>query len=81
LGDPVRLKIVRRLAKEGELGCAELECSIARSTMSHHFKILRESGVVRTRKEGTQHLNALRGEELEQMFPGVLSAILVALEP
>jgi DNA-binding transcriptional ArsR family regulator len=81
LGDPVRLKIVRRLAKEGELGCAELECSIARSTMSHHFKILRESGVVRTRKEGTQHLNALRSEELEQMFPGVLSAILVALEP
>jgi DNA-binding transcriptional ArsR family regulator len=81
LGDPVRLKIVGRLAKEGELGCAELECSIARSTMSHHFKILRESGVVRTRKEGTQHLNALRREELEQMFPGVLLAVLVALEP
>jgi DNA-binding transcriptional ArsR family regulator len=80
LGDPVRLKIVRRLAEVGELSCAELECAIARSTMSHHFKILRESGVVRTRKEGTQHFNGLRRAELDQRFPGLLTAILQAME-
>jgi DNA-binding transcriptional ArsR family regulator len=78
LGDPLRLKIVARLATEGELGCAELECSIARSTMSHHFKILRESGVVQTRKEGTQHLNSLRRAEIDRRFPGLLAAVLQA---
>jgi DNA-binding transcriptional ArsR family regulator len=78
LGDPLRLKIVARLAVAGEMNCAELECAIARSTMSHHFKILREAGIVRTRKEGTQHLNSLRREELEQRFPGLLEAVLAA---
>jgi DNA-binding transcriptional ArsR family regulator len=78
LGDPLRLKIVTRLANAGELGCAELECSIARSTMSHHFKILRESGVVRTRREGTQLLNSLRREEVDRRFPGLLTAVLAA---
>jgi DNA-binding transcriptional ArsR family regulator len=78
LGDPLRLKIVARLATEGELSCAELECSIARSTMSHHFKILRESGLVQTRKEGTQHLNSLRRAELDRRFPGLLAAVLQA---
>jgi DNA-binding transcriptional ArsR family regulator len=81
LGDPVRLEIVRRLACEGELPCAALECDIARSTMSHHFKILRESGVVYTRKDGTQHINSLRREDLDTLFPGLLEAVLASAAP
>jgi DNA-binding transcriptional ArsR family regulator len=81
LGDPVRLEVVRRLAVEGELACAALDCgAIAKSTMSHHFKILRESGIIHTRKEGTQHINSLRREDLEARFSGLLEIILEALK-
>ncbi len=81
LGDPVRLEIVRLLAMKGEQCCADFKFAIAKSTMSHHFKILRESGVVWTCKEGTQHMNRLRREDLEQLFPGLLNAILRSAQP
>lgn len=88
LGDPVRLEIVKLLATEGELPCAALavigcgatQKAIAKSTMSHHFKVLRESGVLYCRKEGTQHLNSLRRQDLDARFPGLLDAVLQAVE-
>jgi DNA-binding transcriptional ArsR family regulator len=76
LGDPVRLQIVQRLAQTGELTCSDLDCSVAKSTMSHHFKILRESGLVLTRKEGTQHINTLRSADLDRLYPGLLKVVL-----
>jgi DNA-binding transcriptional ArsR family regulator len=76
LGDPVRLEIVKRLATEGELACGALNLPVAKSTLSHHFKLLRESGVLQCRKDGTQHLNSLRRGDLEQRFPGLLDAVL-----
>ncbi|WP_019499206.1 ArsR/SmtB family transcription factor [Pseudanabaena sp. PCC 6802] len=87
LGDPVRLEIVKRLSTSGELPCCALDCAIAdntsispkpiaKSTMSHHFKILRESGVVYSRKEGTQLINSLRRSDLDALFPGLLNAVL-----
>lgn len=78
LGDPVRLEIVRRLAQQGEQPCGALDFAIAKSTMSHHFRILRESGVVYCRKEGTQHINSLRREDLNALFPGLLDAVLLS---
>lgn len=76
LGDPVRLQIVRQLAAAGELTCSELDCAVAKSTMSHHFKILREAGIVLTRKEGTQHINSLRTAEIDRLYPGLLDVVL-----
>ena len=81
LGDPVRLEIVRQLAMKKEQCCGDFDFAIAKSTMSNHFKILRESGVVLTRKEGTQHINTLRCQDLEDLFPGLLSAILNSAQP
>jgi DNA-binding transcriptional ArsR family regulator len=78
LGDPVRLEIVKRLATEGEQPCIALDFAVAKSTMSHHFRVLRESGVLYCRKEGTQHLNSLRHEDLDALFPGLLDAVLQA---
>lgn len=80
LGDPVRLEIVRRLAVEKELPCAAIDVSVAKSTLSHHFKILREAGVIYCRKQGTQHMNSLRQEDLSDRFPGLLETILQAAE-
>ncbi|MBW4552849.1 MAG: metalloregulator ArsR/SmtB family transcription factor [Aphanocapsa sp. GSE-SYN-MK-11-07L] len=81
LGDPVRLEIIRRLATEGELCCNALDCAIAKSTMSNHFKILREAGVIYSRKEGTQHINTLRRHDLETRFPGLLNTVLHSAQP
>jgi DNA-binding transcriptional ArsR family regulator len=76
LGDPVRLEIVQCLAERGALPCCALSVPVAKSTLSHHFKILRESGVLFCRKEGTQHINSLRREDLDKLFPGLLDAVL-----
>ncbi|MEM9212909.1 MAG: helix-turn-helix transcriptional regulator [Cyanobacteria bacterium P01_F01_bin.150] len=76
LGDPARLHIVELLAAGDEQPCSAFNCNLAKSTVSHHFKILRESGVICSRKAGTQHLNSLRRDDLEQLFPGLLDAVL-----
>ncbi|MCG8365524.1 MAG: helix-turn-helix domain-containing protein [Pseudanabaenales cyanobacterium] len=80
LGDPIRLEIVKLLAEKGELTCAAFDLSVAKSTMSHHFKLLREAGILYCRKQGTQHLNSLRGEDLEARFPGLLESVLESAE-
>ena len=76
----MRLEIVKLLAIKGEQPCAAFDLAIAKSTMSHHFKVLRESGVLYCRKEGTQHLNSLRREDLDALFPSLLDAVLQAAQ-
>jgi DNA-binding transcriptional ArsR family regulator len=76
LGDPVRLKIIRMLAAEGEQVCGAVDLGISKSTRSHHFKTLREAGVTFTRVEGTHRHISLRREDLEARFPGLLDAVL-----
>ena len=76
LSDPARLEIVRHLARVGEAPCGELEFGRPKSSMSHHFRILREAGLVHTRAAGTTHLNVLRRDELDARFPGLLVAVL-----
>lgn len=76
LSDPVRMEIVRHLAGVPEASCGELDGGRPKSSMSHHFRVLREAGLVYTRNIGTTHMNSLRGEELETRFPGLLGSIL-----
>jgi DNA-binding transcriptional ArsR family regulator len=81
LSDPARVYIVRRLARAGEpLSCGQITGDRPKSSMSHHFKVLRASGILETVVEGTEHRNVLRSSELEQRFPGVMKAVLRALE-
>jgi DNA-binding transcriptional ArsR family regulator len=82
LSDPVRLNFIRCLALKGcEQACGTIETPVAKSTMSHHLRVLREAGLVRIRTEGTQSLTSIRWEDLEARFPGVLKAILKAADP
>lgn len=76
LSDPVRLNLVRKLADGGEQPCNALDLAVAKSTASHHFRVLREAGVIQQRPEGTQFMNSLRREDLAARFPGLLEAIL-----
>lgn len=76
LSDPVRLAIARSIAANGEQPCGTFNLPVAKSTLSHHFKVLRENGVIRMRPLGKQIINSLRREELDRRFPGLLDAIL-----
>lgn len=79
LSDPTRIEIVTLLAKAGrKLTCGEVDLNRPKSSMSHHFKILRSAGLVETVIEGTEHMNSLRLSEIEQKFPGVLSSVIKA---
>ncbi|MBP5979089.1 MAG: helix-turn-helix transcriptional regulator [Halomonas sp.] len=80
LSDPVRLEIVRRLATLGEASCGELDGGRPKSTMSHHFRILRDVGLVHTQTMGTTHMNSLRQDDVNSRFPGLLDVILAQKE-
>jgi DNA-binding transcriptional ArsR family regulator len=81
LSDPTRVEIILTLARQGRpMTCGELVIDRPKSSMSHHFKILRGAGVVKTLIKGTEHINSLRLAELEERFPGVLKSILKSLK-
>lgn len=83
LADPTRLGIVQYLDRiDDELNCAACSCpQRSKSTMAHHFKVLREAGVLGTREVGTQILNHVRRDDLDDRFPGLLDAVLNAAPP
>ena len=77
LSDPQRLHIVRELAGDSEpRACGTIELGVTKSTMTHHFRVLREAGVIRQVREGTTKLTSLRRDDLEVRFPGLLDAVL-----
>lgn len=76
LADPCRVKIVRTLLQAGrELACHEFELCQSKATVSHHFRILREGGVIETRSVGTRCLSRVREPEFSARFPGLLELV------
>jgi DNA-binding transcriptional ArsR family regulator len=79
LGDPVRLRIVEQLAAiDEEISCGDISVvkEVPKSTGSHHFKVLREAGLIQMTPQGRRILVSLRRKDLETRFPGLLDAIL-----
>jgi len=77
LSDPQRLRIVRMLAEDPEpRPCGTFGLDVSKSTATHHFRVLREAGIIDQRAEGTAKYNNLRRDDLEQRFPGLLDAVL-----
>lgn len=81
LADPMRLRIVRTLAAaEGELNCADIELPVSKSTCTHHFRVLREHGVIQQLYRGTAKMNRLRKADLDELFPGLIDGVLLAAD-
>ena len=81
LSDPMRLRIVRELAVHGgERTCSSFNLPIVKSTCTHHFKVLREAGLIRQRVVGTKRVSSLRRDDLDVRFPGLLDAIVHGTE-
>jgi DNA-binding transcriptional ArsR family regulator len=79
LANPIRLEIVRTLARGGECVQADFDVPVSQPTLSHHMKILREAGIAYSRPEGTMCFVSLR-PELATRFPDLLPAILDSAE-
>jgi DNA-binding transcriptional ArsR family regulator len=56
--------------------CGQSGHNHAKSTMSHHFRVLILAGIVARRREGTTQFNRLRREEMGGRWPGLLDAVL-----
>jgi len=79
LSDPHRLEIVRTLAEDSEpRPCGTMELGLSKSTMTHHFRTLRETGVIEQYRDGTARLTSLRRDDLNARFPGLLDAVLAS---
>lgn len=83
LADPVRLTLLQVLVEAGDGpmdcgDCAEAApgLSVSESTVSHHYKVLRDSGVTRTHKQGRHRIIEIRRTDLDSRFPGLIDAVL-----
>nr|WP_228486727.1 helix-turn-helix domain-containing protein [Paludibaculum fermentans] len=83
LADPVRVAIYAGLFKsDSAQNCTSFlgNCgaNIPKSTLSQHFKVLREAGLIHSERRGVEMHNTTRCAEIEARFPGLLLAILNA---
>ncbi|KUJ65225.1 ArsR family transcriptional regulator [Streptomyces albus subsp. albus] len=79
LGSPVRLGVVRILDAGGEHNCGSVLAVLgvtSKSTMTHHWRVLRESGVIHQQPSGRENLLSLRRADLDARYPGLLDAVL-----
>jgi len=85
LADPVRVHIFTRLAaSECAKNCSTFlniqDAPLAKSTLSQHFRILREAGLVRSERRGVELINSTRCAELAERFGPMVQSIISAYE-
>lgn len=85
LGDPVRLALVRRAGPSPDSTCSDLAdgLDVPLSTLTNHWRILREAGLISMTVDGRHRRIRLRDDDLRERFPGLLDPILrlAAAEP
>lgn len=75
LSDPIRLQIVRELARCESMACVSMSYPVSKSTLSHHLRTLRLSGLTHTEVSGNQRFISLRFADVEERFPGLLDVV------
>lgn len=80
LSDPTRMRIVQTLRHDAERACGTFPVEVAPSSLTHHFRVLREAGVIRQREDGHRRLTTLRVDDLEERFPGLFDGIFAAYD-
>lgn len=76
LTDPVRRAIVYSIARDPGRACSGSDYGVSKSALTRHWRILRETGIIKQEVEGTRHRNWLRRDELDRRFPGLLALVL-----
>jgi DNA-binding transcriptional ArsR family regulator len=81
LSDPIRLSLVRQLDEcRDERTCGSFDLPIAKSTATHHWRVLRDAGLVSAREEGTKKFHRLRRTDIDARFPGLLDSVIANSE-
>ncbi len=83
LADPLRRQVIRELAQAPaatERTCASFGFPVSKATLTHHFRVLREAGLISQVDRGNSRAARLRHEEIEDSLPGLL-ALLVSEKP
>ena len=78
LADPHRRKVVLELLAgepDAERACTSFELPVSKSTRTHHWRVLREAGLIRQRDAGNGTFVRLRADEFDARFPGLLRTI------
>jgi DNA-binding transcriptional ArsR family regulator len=83
LSDPIRIAIFSEIVgSECSRNCSNFlnvtEKEIPKSTLSQHFKVLREAGLIRGERRGVEMHNTSRCTEIDRRFPGLIAAIVNA---
>ncbi|CAL9305570.1 helix-turn-helix transcriptional regulator [Streptomyces olindensis] len=84
LSDPLRLRIVQKLLLESEAfdhSCGWFGLDRPKSSLTHHFKALREAGVTRQRQYGLERRSHVRVADLDARFPGLLGLVAAWTPP
>lgn len=79
LADPMRRQVVVALAREPEeapKACTTFRLPVAKATRTHHFRVLREAGLIFQVDRGNGRFSTLRRAELDRRFPGLLDLVL-----
>src|SRR5580658_1834092 len=83
LSDPVRVAIFAQIAaSSAKQTCSDFlvvrEQVVPKSTLSQHFKVLREAGLIRSERHGVEMHNTSRCAEIDKRFPGLIGSIVTA---
>jgi DNA-binding transcriptional ArsR family regulator len=79
LSDPMRLRVVSALAvTDGPRSCGSIDLPVTKSTRTHHFRVLRDAGVISQELVGRTKMTTLRRDDLDARFPGLLDSVLSA---
>ncbi|WP_406313092.1 helix-turn-helix domain-containing protein [Streptosporangium sp. NBC_01639] len=84
LSDPLRMTIVRKLLLEAEdfdHTCGWFGLDRPKSSLTHHFRALREAGLTRQRQYGLERRSRLRIDDLNARFPGLLDLVAAWTPP
>ncbi|MEU8774155.1 helix-turn-helix domain-containing protein [Streptomyces sp. NPDC048606] len=84
LADPLRFAVIARFLAEPEdtaRTCAYFRLPVSKSTTSHHFKVMREAGLLRMIDNGNSRTATLRRREIDARFPGLLDLVRAEAPP
>lgn len=83
LSDPLRRTVTAILATlpDGtERNCASFGFPVAKASLTHHFKILRQAGLISQTDYGNRRASSLRRDDIEARFPGLLALLIAELQ-
>uniref|UniRef100_UPI00403FF0A8 ArsR/SmtB family transcription factor n=1 Tax=Streptomyces sp. DG1A-41 TaxID=3125779 RepID=UPI00403FF0A8 len=82
LADDSRRRVIAELAtdpEDQERACGSFDLPVKKATRTHHFRVLREAGLVVQRDHGNGSTLRLLRADIEERCPGLLQLLVAEL--